>query len=48
MQKVNRLKVILPKKDLTNLWLPRQLDVNALYNEKVVGYISGGRETYEL
>ena len=28
MQKVNRLKVILTEKKLTNLWLARQLDVN--------------------
>lgn len=28
MQKVNRLKVILNERNLTNSWLARQLDVN--------------------
>jgi DNA-binding XRE family transcriptional regulator len=79
MQKVNRLKVILTEKKLTNLWLARQLDVNpttvskwctnssqpdiltflkiasllqldvnALYDEKVVSDISEGIGVYEL
>lgn len=79
MQKVNRLKVLLAERNLTNSWLARQLDVNpttvskwctnssqpdiltflkiasllqlevkALYDEKVVSDISRGRPMCEL
>ena len=79
MRNVNRLKVILTEKKLTNLWLARQLDVNpttvskwctnssqpdvltylkiasllqldvnALYDKKIVSDISDGIGAYEI